>query len=366
MVRPAIPNTWRTSSTPSGIAPPPAPRPRSRTGAAPWSTSARSPTAPRGRLDFDPVTGRFPGCDEANRLLGKAYREPYGLPDDLMPSSHNEGQAMALSQSTPQPHVRRVARVWVLSILAPGAAGVAFADDPAKPAWKYSADLMRPFWRGTVMEGESVLFIRDDQTGEGACLGPLPDPELLAVRNSPGDVTYKEGRDYVWKPGSREIVLPTGSRIVASTPAVLRRPPKTQKYELTHRDGNGEIFFGARLEYHELQTCITYAHAPDLWTSPVPTFDPKALPSHGPQAVEPATREDRGAGRQHLGRLQRFGLGRGGPVPACISRTRAPPSRGTLSGPGRSSRTSRSAGWIPTGRWVDSRKESRRDRPFLL
>jgi hypothetical protein len=27
------------------------------------------------------VTGLFPGCDEANQLLGKAYREPYGLPD---------------------------------------------------------------------------------------------------------------------------------------------------------------------------------------------------------------------------------------------------------------------------------------------
>jgi predicted dehydrogenase len=35
----------------------------------------------RGRLDFDPDTGRFPDCEEANRLLGKAYREPYGLPD---------------------------------------------------------------------------------------------------------------------------------------------------------------------------------------------------------------------------------------------------------------------------------------------
>ncbi len=36
--------------------------------------------------------------------------------------------------------------------------------------------------------------------------------------------------------------------------------------------------FGARLEYHELQTCITYSHAPELWTAPVPTFEPKALP----------------------------------------------------------------------------------------
>ena len=58
----------------------------------------------------------------------------------------------------------------------------------------------------------------------------------------------------------------------------MRRPAKSQKYELTHRDGNGEIFFGGRLEYAEMQTCITYRHAPDLWKSPVPKFDAKALP----------------------------------------------------------------------------------------
>jgi predicted dehydrogenase len=36
----------------------------------------------RGRLEFDPEAGRFPDCEEANRLLGKSYREPYGLSDD--------------------------------------------------------------------------------------------------------------------------------------------------------------------------------------------------------------------------------------------------------------------------------------------
>jgi hypothetical protein len=34
----------------------------------------------RGRLDFDPATERFVDCDEANRLLSKEYRAPYGLP----------------------------------------------------------------------------------------------------------------------------------------------------------------------------------------------------------------------------------------------------------------------------------------------
>lgn len=34
----------------------------------------------RGRVDFDPRTERFINCDEANRLLSKEYRKPYGLP----------------------------------------------------------------------------------------------------------------------------------------------------------------------------------------------------------------------------------------------------------------------------------------------
>ena len=35
----------------------------------------------RGRLDFDPLAGRFVNCDEANALLTKQYRAPYVLPE---------------------------------------------------------------------------------------------------------------------------------------------------------------------------------------------------------------------------------------------------------------------------------------------
>jgi predicted dehydrogenase len=34
----------------------------------------------RGRLDFNPDSGTFPDCEEANQMLGKKYREPYNLP----------------------------------------------------------------------------------------------------------------------------------------------------------------------------------------------------------------------------------------------------------------------------------------------
>ncbi len=152
------------------------------------------------------------------------------------------------------------------------------ADEPAKPTWNYVPELLRPFWQGDVVAGESVLFIKDDKTGESRASVLFPVKEVLAVRNSVGDVSYEQGKDFAWRPESREIVLPAGSRIPSRTTQELRRPAKSQKYELTHRDGNGEIFFGGRLEYAEMQTCITYRHAPGLWKSPVPKFDARALP----------------------------------------------------------------------------------------
>ena len=33
--------------------------------------------------------------------------------------------------------------------------GLVSADEPAKLEWKYSVDLLRPFWQGTVIHGES-------------------------------------------------------------------------------------------------------------------------------------------------------------------------------------------------------------------
>ncbi|MDB5386974.1 MAG: GDSL-like Lipase/Acylhydrolase [Planctomycetaceae bacterium] len=165
-----------------------------------------------------------------------------------------------------------------LCLLGVVCATVAFGDEPAKTHWKYAPELMRPFWEGDQVEGESVLFIKDPKSAEAKAVVLFPILKVQAIRNSAGTVTYEEGRDYLVKPDSREIVLPAGSRIVSRTPDELRRPAKSQQYRLTHRDGNGEILFGAKLEYHEMQTCVTYTHAPNLWKSTVPTFDSKALP----------------------------------------------------------------------------------------
>ncbi len=156
--------------------------------------------------------------------------------------------------------------------------GLVTADEQEVSEWKYRTDLLRPFWQGTVMQGESVLFIKDEATGERRASVLFPILEMPIVQDSTGTVTYEEGRDYLWQRNSREISLPPDSRIPSRTTQELRRPAKSQKYELTHRDGNGEIFFGSRLEYAEMQTCVTYSHAPDLWDGEVPKFDRASLP----------------------------------------------------------------------------------------
>jgi len=167
-------------------------------------------------------------------------------------------------------------RVLILVVVAISPAAVLLAADGGQP-WEFSAASLRPFWLSQTMEGESVLFIQD-KAGEQPKASLLFEPtQILSVSASSGDVTYEDGRDYVWKPGSRDIVLPPGSRIVFRTPQDLRRPAGSQPYRLTHRDGNGEILFGATHEYHDLQTLVTYSHRGE-WGGPRPSFAGERLP----------------------------------------------------------------------------------------
>ena len=136
---------------------------------------------------------------------------------------------------------------------------------------------LRPFWLSSIMEDESVLFI---QSGDGPPKASLlfQPTRILKVCDSSGEHTYAQGRDFAWKPGSQEITLLSGSRVVFKTPQELRRPAKSQPYVLTHRDGMGEILFGGGHEYHDMQTVVTYEHATGAWAGPVPTFASDQLP----------------------------------------------------------------------------------------
>lgn len=128
------------------------------------------------------------------------------------------------------------------------------------------------------MEGESVLFIRDSEEVLPTASLLFQPVKILSVRSSSGGVTYEEGRDFTVTPGTREISLPEGSRIASKTAAELRRPAGSQRHKLTHRDGNGEILFGATSEYHDMQTIVSYRHEGSDWKGVKPGFAGEQLP----------------------------------------------------------------------------------------
>lgn len=145
-------------------------------------------------------------------------------------------------------------------------------------SWADSSSLLKPFWRGDVVEGEPVLFVRDNDTAEAVGSLLFPISEVLSVRSSSGEITYQAGKDYRFVPGTHQIVIPIGSQVVTKLPSQLRRPDNSQRHKLTHRDGNGEILFGSKLEYHQMQTSVTYKKTDNSWPVSMPAFDPKTLP----------------------------------------------------------------------------------------
>ncbi|MBN2559597.1 MAG: SGNH/GDSL hydrolase family protein [Phycisphaerae bacterium] len=171
--------------------------------------------------------------------------------------------------------MRRSLPIFVLVLAMCAAIGGAGEPDQA---WTFDAAKLRPIWLSTTMDGESVLFVQPGAGARPKAALLFQPTKILAVRSASGEVTYVEGRDYEWQRGTREITLPGGSRIPHRTPQDLRRPAKSQPHRLTHRDGNGEILFGATHEYHDMQTQVTYEHTRDAWSGPLPAFAGAQLP----------------------------------------------------------------------------------------
>ncbi len=144
--------------------------------------------------------------------------------------------------------------------------------------WKYAPEALMPFWETDVVDSESVLFIRDAETGVARASLLFPIKDVISVRDASGQTTYTEGIDYRYTPGATEIEVPADSRIVTRAASDLRVPAGSQPYRLTHRDGDGEIRFGAKLEYHDMQTWITYSKADNSWPVRLASFDAQQLP----------------------------------------------------------------------------------------
>ncbi|MFD0714683.1 DUF5722 domain-containing protein [Paenibacillus sp. GCM10027626] len=133
---------------------------------------------------------------------------------------------------------------------------------------------MKPFWQGNMMNDESVLMISED--------GSLPEASLLfaptnivSVRNARHDLTYEEGRDWVFSEG--KLKLTANSRIPFMTYAQMY-PDEEATFETMPKKGGGYVIYREGSYFHDRQINVTYEHAPNVWTGPKPLFADSGLP----------------------------------------------------------------------------------------
>jgi lysophospholipase L1-like esterase len=120
------------------------------------------------------------------------------------------------------------------------------------------------FWESGQMNGESILpMVKQDGDDATVELAFVP-AELPRLEKFDYTQTYEAGRDFTWAPGTNRLIIPTGSRIKTVTEDQLYRPANSQQHGKC-RDKDCDIFFGAKGQYRELQTAVTYTFDPSQW-----------------------------------------------------------------------------------------------------
>jgi lysophospholipase L1-like esterase len=126
-----------------------------------------------------------------------------------------------------------------------------------------------PFWKGKVIHNESVMMVsKDGDLPKAALLFPVR--KVLSVKNSALDITYQEGKDWVFENGY--------IKLLKGSPAV------SLKYDdLFPREGRfegkkgGFILFNEGAYFHERQLSVTYRHT-GKWDGYVAQFQQGELP----------------------------------------------------------------------------------------
>jgi acyl-CoA thioesterase-1 len=135
-----------------------------------------------------------------------------------------------------------------------------------------------PFWKSSSISGDTLFFIQE----EGQ---PHPAASLLLVPNSAPrltsatrDVQYELGKDFIWKPGSRRIELPAGSRIPFKMRAdMYPNPAADTAFAVSSGHPGKALLFAEGHWYHDLEVVATY-EAKERWRGFVPGNKGKLLP----------------------------------------------------------------------------------------
>ena len=134
-----------------------------------------------------------------------------------------------------------------------------------------------PFWEGNTVYGESLLFVKQgDSAASCSCL--FKPEKIIELKSTSKGIVYIQGKDYVLKTNSREIVLPPGSRIFFLESESLF-PPAGTKNSISHKkdDPDRNVLFHRWTGFLEMQVEVTYEHA-EKWSGTLPRFAGDRLP----------------------------------------------------------------------------------------
>lgn len=147
------------------------------------------------------------------------------------------------------------------SIALLGFAGLAFAA---------VAEESPPVWSGGAVAGDPLFFVLEEDGASPPVATLLFTPDAPPVlKSATGETVYEPGRDYEWKPGSREITLTVNTRVPFKKRAELYPPEGSPNSYRERRDGKTWMLFGEGRFFHDLQSVADYQTS-ETWTGPVP------------------------------------------------------------------------------------------------
>ncbi len=132
-----------------------------------------------------------------------------------------------------------------------------------------------PFWAVPQVEGDPLFFVQADGEPAAKAMMLFTPDQPPVIRSATLETTYEAGKDYAWKPGSREIVLKADTRIPFKKPADLHPAPNAPHSYKSSRDGKSWMLYGVGRFFHDQQCAAAYP-TKDEWKGPRPAAAPEA------------------------------------------------------------------------------------------
>ena len=129
-------------------------------------------------------------------------------------------------------------------------------------------------WKTSAITDDPLFFVLEVGRAQASARLLFVPQAVPLLRKATGDVSYEAGRDFMWSPGGREIVLTPQSRIPFRTQVLL--PPGSPDSIAASRDGKKHLLYGEGHFFHDQQALASYEPA-EPWSGPVPAADATGL-----------------------------------------------------------------------------------------